>query len=512
MQKLKDWRLILTIFGTLALLAMACVVLVIWQKERGLAELKAELTAKGERLDWALVITNPPAHLPNGWSDLLAAAKALPDMPRALQLRLYSAPGHRIPIHELEVLPMNFHWRRTSKSMPPSVQVVSNIWDELEASIEANRHLWQSVRLALTNDLVHSRLDWSQGYALRLSHLAPMKNLSTWNHYAVQLDLQRGELTGAVDMVVDGFRLIGKYAEEPCIISQLVRLIHFNTTADAVWLILQHPRLAAKQLKALQDAVTNISLAPEFLQGMEMERAMVIHLWKEAVEKGNVDWGMFGQMSSRGPERIFQRVLFNVWRGSIAAHDLGYYLRQVQPGLELMRESVTARSLTEYDSRISPITRPSRNSPLFLSQSVLNDWSDSFRKLVQAQIHRALLITAIGLRRFQHERGRLPDQLTDLVPEVLAEVPTDWMDGKALRYKRLTDHEFHLWSVGSNGIDDGGDPTPPAGEDYTWLNGNDIIWPQRATADAINTFTTNQVHEWRSRIGMQTNAPALPAP
>jgi hypothetical protein len=51
-------------------------------------------------------------------------------------------------------------------------------------------------------------------------------------------------------------------------------------------------------------------------------------------------------------------------------------------------------------------------------------------------------------------KGALPTSLADLVPEFLPAVPLDPWNGKPLRHEGAK-----VWSVGRNGVDDGG--TPP---------------------------------------------------
>lgn len=78
-----------------------------------------------------------------------------------------------------------------------------------------------------------------------------------------------------------------------------------------------------------------------------------------------------------------------------------------------------------------------------------------------------LLITELGLRAFQLERGELPDRLEQLTPKYLAEVPVDPFDpgGRPLRYAR-TDEGHVVYSVGADGKDDGG--RPPGQNEHGW--------------------------------------------
>ena len=69
--------------------------------------------------------------------------------------------------------------------------------------------------------------------------------------------------------------------------------------------------------------------------------------------------------------------------------------------------------------------------------------------------------------------GQYPEQLSQLIPDYLAAVPADPVDGKPLRYRRSEGGTFLLYSVGVNGVDDGGDPAqvdPGATKSLYWLN------------------------------------------
>jgi hypothetical protein len=64
-------------------------------------------------------------------------------------------------------------------------------------------------------------------------------------------------------------------------------------------------------------------------------------------------------------------------------------------------------------------------------------------------------------------------------------MPQDFMNGKALSYRlRPGDDDFLLYSVGEDGKDDGGDPTPTADKNYRQMwNGRDAVWPSAASAE-----------------------------
>ena len=91
-----------------------------------------------------------------------------------------------------------------------------------------------------------------------------------------------------------------------------------------------------------------------------------------------------------------------------------------------------------------------------------------------------LALTALALRLYELENHGYPESLNSLVPDMLPEIPRDFMDGTPLKYRRLGVERFLLYSSGNDGIDDGGDPT--WSENATpwsdiWI-GKDAVWPE----------------------------------
>ena len=72
-----------------------------------------------------------------------------------------------------------------------------------------------------------------------------------------------------------------------------------------------------------------------------------------------------------------------------------------------------------------------------------------------------LLFTELALKTFRADEGRFPATLDELVPKYLRAVPQDPFQPTPtpLVYSREGD-SFELYSVGPNGIDDGGKLTP----------------------------------------------------
>ena len=100
----------------------------------------------------------------------------------------------------------------------------------------------------------------------------------------------------------------------------------------------------------------------------------------------------------------------------------------------------------------------------------------------QAQLHLAL--TACALERHRLATGGYPATLDELVPRFLDRVPIDPMTGGPLRYARAADGTFRLYSVGADGLDDGGElvkrSDPLMADELNGSGPGDWVWATTA--------------------------------
>ncbi|HXE42262.1 MAG TPA: hypothetical protein VN516_04475, partial [Candidatus Baltobacteraceae bacterium] len=122
----------------------------------------------------------------------------------------------------------------------------------------------------------------------------------------------------------------------------------------------------------------------------------------------------------------------------------------------------------------------------------------SLRKVAFAEVAKSVTTTAIAIKRYQLQHNKLPDTLDKLMPEFLAAVPLDPIDGQPLRYRPNADGRFLLYSIGENGKDDGGDPLAEkdtiGSKNISGQNpyAHDWVWPQLATEAEIQKYDEEQ--------------------
>jgi hypothetical protein len=124
---------------------------------------------------------------------------------------------------------------------------------------------------------------------------------------------------------------------------------------------------------------------------------------------------------------------------------------------------------------------------LFSASLSVMDNADTVTRSAKYDALARVTETGIALRRYQLKHAAMPPGLDALVPEFLDSVPLDPIDLKPLRY-RLKADGWQLYSIGVNGLDDGGDwqPDPSVGGfgPSPVIDSLDIYWPQSESGSA----------------------------
>lgn len=151
-------------------------------------------------------------------------------------------------------------------------------------------------------------------------------------------------------------------------------------------------------------------------------------------------------------------------------------LRLGQPTLELAGGNEQYREMwrrsedvEELVGRDSETFSPSRYQVAMLYPRV----SRYVRRSMELEMRHRLLRTACAIELHRREHGAVPHELQDLVPEYLAEVPTDLVDGNPVRYRDELEGAFVLYMIGLDGVDNGG--LRPGPNSYE-TDGTDIVW------------------------------------
>ncbi len=128
--------------------------------------------------------------------------------------------------------------------------------------------------------------------------------------------------------------------------------------------------------------------------------------------------------------------------------------------------------------------------PVFVVPRVVALFSDLQEHLPFAQTAARLAELACALERHRIERGDYPASLEALAPAFVAQVPSDPMSGVSFRFQQTPGQGCGLHSIGSNGVDDHGQPCPrPRSTEGGWgleldLREGDWVWRLPAAGEA----------------------------
>lgn len=180
--------------------------------------------------------------------------------------------------------------------------------------------------------------------------------------------------------------------------------------------------------------------------------------------RGNEDW-----LSVSAWTEEYWHGLPAVSRGWNLASPIFFDFATAQANLDKHFESLAA-----YDNVIKCVNAaPPAGSPSIHPLSVLAGWPRAETTQHQLQVGEALAtrgaldagVTMLALNEFHRVNFRYPDRLDELVPGYLPRLPIDYADRRALRYGR-TSVGFVLYSVGIDGVDNGGTPPREKPERY----------------------------------------------
>lgn len=484
-----------------SLLSIALAIAFVWVRLRSasaaLEQYRKELVTKGEKLEIAEIAPHPSREqeaLAHQLMDAINSLGSLSNCPSGVKM---VSPGHAL-----------VNWRE--EALPSFAS--SNIWPDLQKQIFAHSNELNTVREVVKGPPGSFKLDYSQGFLLILSHLAPLKQTAVRLNAAAELELRGKHPQAACEDIKAALEMTRFLEHEPLLISQLVRIAMLQITLGGTWEILHSPQVTADQLKELQLAWESIETFRCVPASMEMERNTQRFMFTAARQSdtpANVFPGpattstffeILGGVASNpkdGFEAFMERYpRFWAWKIKWSYYEELYYLQLGQASLEAVRKMQKSDpllpALKEFDANSTNILHTYAGVvSQFKFGLDANLFRTELKKFVLMETERKVLVTAIALERFRIVHQTYPKALAELTPTYLSVIPTDAMDGKPLRYHLKPNGTFLLYSVGEDGVDNGGDATQATNSVSStlyWQYGRDIVWPMPATPEEIKAY------------------------
>ena len=488
-----------------------------WSGARALEARKAGLRAAGEELSLAALIPRRPAPEANGASvfqDITNTVEsAAPRDGASPGLFGFAAPGRVVASARLE------SWVDSTGSR--------RAWDEAFEHVDKWRPLIGRLEAAAALPVFDSGFDYGKGFLELEFHahgLLLRKTSARLLGLAVECDLRRGRLE-------DSWRHVSALAAmaaqecEPMVINQLVRQACGVLAAGAAWELLLHPGLDEGRLASLQAVWARVDYPRDLGRAMETERAMALDVFRQvrgsfqSLAKGldaRAGGGGTGAaaLARRSVIAPLWRVawaeqdellMLNRWQGIIErarfARSNSWVALQARPaGQEAGAPAFGAKDETSETGWVAAASRAYQTVSLQFSGAEFGLDDTTVYNTLRFQTQQQMVLAALALRRFELREGRLPGSLDALVPAFLPALPRDYIDGKPLRYRRRPEGGYLLYSVGRNGLDDGGNPAPESARTPPGMwRGLDALWPSPASPEEIQARDASRKPRGRAR-------------
>jgi hypothetical protein len=227
-----------------------------------------------------------------------------------------------------------------------------------------------------------------------------------------------------------------------------------------------------QEIAALEQQLRGINVIPEVMRAFEHEPVAVCRTLetvplrkilnmldgkRETLSDRIYDLGMHRyDLMPRG--WIYQNMAF------IATHER-LTIKAFDPARNVVlpqKAREFAEAMTRFESHRTPYN--------FIAGFTLPNISRATQTMVRNQtlVNEARIVCA--LERFRSARGQYPENLDALAPEFIDKPAPDLIGGQSLKYRRVEDGTFILYSIGWNETDDGGRAMAGAVEkgDWTW--------------------------------------------
>jgi hypothetical protein len=269
-----------------------------------------------------------------------------------------------------------------------------------------------------------------------------------------RLRAQEDDIDGALTSVLSILSASRAIGDEPCLVSQLVRLAIELGAINTLERILAQGHAQANSLANMQRDFELEGAQPLFLLGVRGDRAGY-HRMMEAIENGKLKVSSLDTANMMKPPGKFERWWTDVSGEMEIRRSHGPYLRVMNELVEIAKLPIEEQpvKLRNYARLIDQRVHERELPPAagLLMPAVGKVGRGFWRN--QALLRSA--IVALAVERYRIPHGHWPESLSVLVPEYLKKIPLDPYDAKPLRYRRLADGVV-IYSIGPNEKDDGG--------------------------------------------------------
>jgi hypothetical protein len=299
--------------------------------------------------------------------------------------------------------------------------------------------------------------------------LADLKRCTQLLQLRANAELADGQSKKALDDVKLLLYLNNSLRNSPFLISQLVRFAIVSYDLQPIWEGLAEHNWSDEQLAALQAELAKVDFLADYGFIMRGERAFAIKSFEnQRLAREMISYTDAGEVTNKltlMPSAYFYRnelafaQLHQQWTLPIVDTNT----RVISPAVLRHAQDVVEAERKHYS--------PYKSQALMLIPTI----SRTVIKLAAIQASIDLARIGCALERYHIAHGEYPQTLDALTPQFIEKIPHDIIGGKPLHYRRETDGQFVLYSIGWNQTDDGGQIGLNKDGKFDWQLG-DWVW------------------------------------
>lgn len=442
-----------------------------WRGQHAWDTYQRDREAKGDTFDWKSV-TPPPVPDADNFAMTPLFAELFPkppQHPRLNALRLpdaQGADGNRY-LGRVENLAA---WKKcfTNDDLLAALKVYEPMMKEISEALQERPKCRYPIR-------------YEDNVAMEIPHVTPLRNVARVYRLRALAELSAGQTDAAFEDVRLCLRLADTLKNEPVLISFLVSSSLRELAVQPIWEGLATHRWNDRQLAALQAEFANTDELTGFATVMRGERLFSYHAFRWTMKQPTerrLQIIETGEGHPSGLESFINKAWPTGWWYQNMLTIDRCHTELLQPVIDPQRRRLDPSTLKGVDEKA--LKKPT--SPYnVLSKLLLPAFANCAKIAAASQTTVDEIIVACAVERCRLAKGALPDKLDALLPEFLAKIPTDVIDGQPLRYRREGDR-FKLWSVGWNEKDDGGVVAATSETKPRWdRDKGDWVWQSWAT-------------------------------
>lgn len=292
-------------------------------------------------------------------------------------------------------------------------------------------------------------LDYSQGPAMTLPHLAQFREMARLLALEASLAAHRGDCAqaekslGALAVLPDSLR------GDPILISQLVRIAIRGIADNAIQRALELCSFSDEQLAALYQTVQRQEDPEALPRAFIVERVRSLSFLNDEGRTQST-CPVPKQDNQPPPANLKARMAQSISR--LTGESLRY-LDVMQQMIDISRKPIheALPAMTALKNK----QQESSGGFLYFPNCTVSGLFTAIEAFARSAAETRSVATALAVERYRLKNGRLPAALQDLVPEFTEAVPLDPYDGKPLRY-RVDGNGYTVYSISINRTDDGG--------------------------------------------------------